>query len=92
MKTYRILAINPGSTSTKLAVFDNDAQVFCVTLEHDAAELNRFAEVSDQKPYRLQKIKDTLRERGVAFESIDAYVGRVGGQPFGMVQTRGDAE
>ncbi|HHT17041.1 MAG TPA: butyrate kinase [Papillibacter sp.] len=80
MKTYRILAINPGSTSTKVALFENEMAVFNVNIEHDAGELNQFPEVSDQKPYRLEKIKEVLREHGVDFETIDAYVGRGGGQ------------
>lgn len=80
MKTYRILAINPGSTSTKVALFENEKAIFNVNIEHDAAELNRFPEMADQKPYRLEKIKEILKERGVDFESIDAFVGRGGGQ------------
>lgn len=80
MKIYRILAVNPGSTSTKIALFENDTEVFNVTLEHDAGELDEFPEVSDQKPYRLEKIREVLKARGVDFESIDAYVGRGGGQ------------
>jgi butyrate kinase len=80
LKTYRILAINPGSTSTKIAVFDNDQEVFKVTLEHDAQELNNFKDLSEQKPYRLEKIKQVLKEKNIPMESIDAFVGRGGGQ------------
>ena len=80
MKTYRILAINPGSTSTKIAVFDNDQEIFKVTLEHDVQELNAFKDLSEQKPYRLEKIKDVLNEQEIPMESIDAFVGRGGGQ------------
>ena len=80
MKIYRILAINPGSTSTKIAVFDNDREIFKVTLEHDARELNQFKDLSEQKPYRLDKIKEVLDEKGIPLQSIDAFVGRGGGQ------------
>ena len=80
MKTYRILAINPGSTSTKIALFDNDSEVFKVTLEHDAEELNRFSDLSEQKPYRLEKIIAVLKDRNIDMATIDAFVGRGGGQ------------
>lgn len=80
MKTYRILAINPGSTSTKVALFENETCLFNVNIEHNVEELAQFAEVSDQKPYRLEKIKEVLRERGVDLATVDAFVGRGGGQ------------
>lgn len=80
MKTYRILAINPGSTTTKIALFDNETEVFNVTLEHDAEEINQFKELSEQKPYRLEKIKAVLKEKNIDMASIDAFVGRGGGQ------------
>jgi butyrate kinase len=80
MKTYRILAINPGSTTTKIALFDNDTEIFKVNLEHDAEELNKFKDLSEQKPYRLDKIKEVLKEKNISMESIDAFVGRGGGQ------------
>lgn len=80
MRTYRILAINPGSTSTKIALFDDDTLLFKVTLEHDADELNEFKDLSEQKPYRLEKIKAVLKEQAYDLESIDAFVGRGGGQ------------
>ena len=56
MKTYRILAINPGSTTTKVALFDNETEIFNVNIEHAAEEINQFKELSEQKPYRLDKI------------------------------------
>jgi butyrate kinase len=80
MKTFRILAINPGSTSTKIALFDNDTELFKVTLEHDAQELNAFRDLSEQKPYRLDKIIEVLKEKNIALESVDAFMGRGGGQ------------
>ena len=80
MKTYRILAINPGSTTTKIAVFDNKTEIFKVTLEHSSQELDKFKDLSEQKPYRMEKIKEVLREKNIALESIDAFVGRGGGQ------------
>jgi butyrate kinase len=80
MKTYRILAINPGSTSTKIALFENEAMLFKVSLEHDAGELDKFKDLSEQKPYRLEMIKAVLKEKSIPLESVDAFVGRGGGQ------------
>jgi butyrate kinase len=80
LKTYRILAINPGSTSTKIALFDNENEIFKVTLEHDSQELNAFKDLSEQKPYRLEKIIAVLKEKNIPMESVDAFVGRGGGQ------------
>ena len=47
-KTYKLFTINPGSTSTKIALFENDDRIFAVNVTHDAAKLSEFAEISDQ--------------------------------------------
>jgi len=49
---YRILVINPGSTSTKVGVFDGATEVFTRNVAHEAEKLGQFASVSDQMPYR----------------------------------------
>jgi butyrate kinase len=78
-KTWRILAINPGSTSTKVALFKNDRQVFSANVSHDAARLREFAEISDQFPYRKATILDELAKKDISLSGIDAFVGRGGG-------------
>ena len=78
-KTYRILVINPGSTSTKVGVFDGETEVFTKNVAHEAAKLAEFAGVSDQLPYRRDMILAALEENDVALDSIDAFVGRGGG-------------
>ena len=78
-KTYRILVINPGSTSTKVGVFDGETEVFTKNVAHEASKLAEFATVSDQMPYRRDMIISALEENGVELESIDAFVGRGGG-------------
>ncbi|WP_270296590.1 butyrate kinase [Eggerthella sinensis] len=75
----RIFAINPGSTSTKIALFDDDACVFSKNVSHDAEELATYQDVSDQLPYRKQTILDLLAEKGVDLEGVEAVVGRGGG-------------
>jgi len=74
----RILALNPGATSTKLAVFD-DAQVFLrVTVEHQGTSLDGFKRVTDQFQYRLDLILAALAEAGLPLDSLHAVVGRGG--------------
>ena len=79
MKEYRILAVNPGSTSTKVALFEGDREVMNVTVAHDAAELDRYDTVPAQVPYRLETIRKVLEEKGIVLENVDACVGRGGG-------------
>lgn len=75
---HRLLIINPGSTSTKIALFDDEQPVFTQTLRHSAAEIGRFARVYDQYAFRRDLILAALRERGVPVESLSAAVGRGG--------------
>ncbi len=74
----RILAINPGATSTKFAVFDGEIVLVKKTLEHQGQELKHFARVFDQYPYRIQLIREELTAAGIPLESLDAVVGRGG--------------
>ena len=76
---YRILVINPGSTSTKVSLFEDETQVFERKLFHDASVLLKFAHVNDQLPFRRGVILDMLKSEGVDPASIDAFVGRCGG-------------
>lgn len=76
---YRILAINPGSTSTKVGAFEGDRILFCMNVAHEAEQLARFDGVSAQMPYRKQTILDALEEAGIDLSSMDAFVGRGGG-------------
>ncbi len=74
----RILVINPGSTSTKLAVCDNETAVFEASLQHDAKELAQFQRISDQFDFRLNAITSSLDRGGVTLESIDVIAARGG--------------
>ena len=78
-KTYKLFAINPGSTSTKIALFENNKRLFAVNVSHDAAKLNEFAEISDQFDYRKETILSELAKQNISLEGIDAFVGRGGG-------------
>lgn len=81
MKKYRIFALNPGSTSTKIALFENDEAAYIGKVVHEAADLARFAEINDQFEYRRDAILDVLRREGVSLEGIDAISTRGGGVP-----------
>jgi butyrate kinase len=78
-KKYRIFTINPGSTSTKIALFENDTEIFSVNVSHDATRLKAFREISDQLPYRKETILGELARKRISLEGIDAFVGRGGG-------------
>ena len=77
-KVYRILTINPGSTSTKIAVFDNESQVFEKTLRHSSDEIGKYAKIADQFEFRKGVIEDALEEGGIKMSELDAVVGRGG--------------
>lgn len=83
----KLLIINPGSTSTKVSLFEDEVSLFEKSLFHDANELLKFAHVNDQLPFRYEVILNMLKEENVAPESIDAFVGRGGSactQPGGL--------
>lgn len=78
MTNRLILAINPGSTSTKFSLFEEEELVFEKTLRHSAAELENFERISDQFHFRKNLIMNELSERNVDLERIAAVVGRGG--------------
>ncbi len=75
---YQILAINPGSTSTKIAVFSDEELVYKKTIDHDPGALPG-SEVQDQLKFRLDTVINTLKEAKIPVEKMDLYVGRGGG-------------
>lgn len=77
-KIFKILTINPGSTSTKIAVFDNEDLVFEKTLRHSSEEIGKYDKISDQFEFRKTVIEDALIEGGIKTSDLDAVVGRGG--------------
>ena len=77
-KTYRLLVINPGSTSTKISVFENDVSVFEQSRFHDAPVLLQYPHVNDQVPFRYEVMLEMLKEGGFDPAKIDVVVGRGG--------------
>lgn len=78
---YNILAINPGSTSTKLALYENDKEIFCNTLEHSAEEIEKYDKIQDQFEMRKNLVISSLLEKGYDIKSLSAVVGRGGMVP-----------
>ena len=79
MGVYKILTINPGSTSTKIAVFKGEEKLFSENVSHAADELAKYKTISDQLPFRLGMIRDLIKANGVDLSDLDAVVGRGGG-------------
>lgn len=73
----KILVINPGSTSTKVAVYNNENQLWFESIYHKADELSRFSHVSDQHDFRKETIVSSLENAGFNLE-FDAVIGRGG--------------
>ena len=85
--TWKLLIINPGSTSTKVSLFENEKEIFEKNLFHDAPVLLTFPHVNDQIPFRYEVILNMLKEEHTAPEEIDVFVGRGGSactQPGGV--------
>lgn len=78
MKERLILAINPGSTSTKIAVFNNNKEIFLKNIKHTADELAPFKKITDQYEFREKIILNELSIAKISLESIKIIVGRGG--------------
>ena len=75
---YKILAINPGSTSTKVALYEEERPLFDFTLRHSTEELQRFSDVIQQLDWRRGLILEALRERKAPLSELSAVIGRGG--------------
>ena len=76
---YKIFAINPGSTSTKVALFYGEECLFSKNIAHSADELKQFKDLSEQYEYRTEIIMNELTAAGFTLDDVDAFVGRGGG-------------
>jgi butyrate kinase len=74
----RVLVINPGGTSTKIAVYRGDEPVFSENLRHEAADVARFDGIYAQLDWRLEMTRACLERRGIDATGFDAVVGRGG--------------
>ncbi|HCM93024.1 MAG TPA: butyrate kinase, partial [Lachnospiraceae bacterium] len=72
------LIINPGSTSTKIGVFEDETLLFDETLRHSTEEIAGYASIVDQKDFRKDIIMNFLKEKDFDIKSLDFIVGRGG--------------
>lgn len=76
--SVKSLIINPGSTSTKIGVFEDETLLFEETLRHSTEEIAQYASIVDQKDFRKQIILDLLKEKDFDIRSLQVIVGRGG--------------
>ena len=70
------LIINPGSTSTKIGVFEDETLLFEETLRHSTEEIGKYASIVDQKDFRKDIIVKLLKDKNFDISSLDMVVGR----------------
>ena len=78
MKDIRVLAINPGSTSTKIAVYQNTEPIFLKNIKHTTEELAPFSKITDQFQFRKEIILQQIHEADIHIHGLQAVVGRGG--------------
>lgn len=76
--SIKSLIINPGSTSTKIGVFEDETLLFEETLRHSTEEISQYASIVDQKDFRKKIITDLLTEKNFDVKSLNVIVGRGG--------------
>jgi len=76
--SYRILVINPGSTSTKIGVFENDVLLMEKTIRHSSEEIGQFSSIIEQYEFRKETILEALDEEGINISKLSAVCGRGG--------------
>ena len=75
---YKILAINPGSTSTKIAVFEDDKPILQKTLRHSSDEIGKFPTIASQYEFRKEAILNELKAVQINVSELNAVIGRGG--------------
>lgn len=76
--SYQFFIINPGSTSTKVAVYEDDREILSKNIEHSPDILAKYDKVFDQFDYRLEMIEETVREQGIDLSKFTAILARGG--------------
>ena len=76
--SVKSLIINPGSTSTKIGVFEDETLLFEETLRHSTEEISKYACIVDQKDFRKNIILDLMKEKDFDIHTLDVVVGRGG--------------
>lgn len=76
--SYKLLIINPGSTSTKIGVYEDEKQILEETLRHSSQEIEKYATIFDQFEFRKEVILNVLKEKNFDIKELSAIVGRGG--------------
>ncbi len=76
--SIKSLIINPGSTSTKIGIFEDETLLFDETLRHSTEEISRYDSITDQKDFRKNIILDFLKSKGFDVATLDVCIGRGG--------------
>ncbi|MBP1890034.1 butyrate kinase [Clostridium moniliforme] len=76
--SYKLLIINPGSTSTKIGIYEDEKEVLETTLRHSSDEIAKYATIFDQLDFRKDIILEILKEKNFDINELDAVVGRGG--------------
>jgi butyrate kinase len=74
----KVFVINPGSTTTKIAVYTERGPVFEKNIEHPMELLSKFSKVTEELPIRLESINNAIKENNINLMEMDAFVGRGG--------------
>jgi len=74
----RVLVINPGSTSTKVAVFEDKDELMSETIRHESSEIDKFNNIVDQYEFRTGIIEETMKKHNIDISSLDCVIGRGG--------------
>lgn len=77
-KNYRVLAINPGSTSTKVGIYEGEKMIYEGVVRHSREELSPYPTIYSQKDMRLELVKKLVENDGDTLDEMDAFVGRGG--------------
>ena len=75
---YKLLIINPGSTSTKIGVYEDEKEVFVETLRHSSEEIAKYDSIFEQTGFRKEVIMNVLKDNNFDVTTLDAVVGRGG--------------
>lgn len=76
---YRILVLNPGTTSTKIALYENDKELFSTNVKHSSDVLSKYKTIAEQLPYRVESVNQALQENNVSIDNLSAVVSQCGG-------------
>ena len=76
--SFKIFVINPGSTSTKLSLYDDDKEVFAGDFFHDSSVLKQFETINDQLPFRMRVIDELIEKGEIDLDGLDAVACRGG--------------